>query len=80
MSAVVRTPNGKSVYFGCCLGMGFNGCVTWEARRIHRLQGVFLYGLATIRAMIYHYRYPPMTLHLDDEPAWTVPTLALQQR
>src|SRR5213079_1571612 len=23
---IVRAPNGKSVYFGCCLGMGFNGC------------------------------------------------------
>ncbi len=72
---VVRAPNGKQAYFGCCLGMGLNGCVTWESRQIRRLQGVFLYGLATIRAMIYHYRYPPMTLHIDDEPAWIVPTL-----
>ncbi|MBI1833145.1 MAG: hypothetical protein HYR84_17020 [Planctomycetes bacterium] len=72
---VVRAPGGRLEYFGCCLGIGFNGCVTWEARRIRRLQGVFLYGLAAIRAMIYHYRAPPMTLHLDDEPAWTVPTL-----
>ena len=72
---IVRAPNGKSVYFGCCLGMGFNGCVTRESRRIHRLQGVFLYGLATIRALIYHYRFPKMTLSIDDEPAWTVPTL-----
>jgi diacylglycerol kinase (ATP) len=72
---IVRAPNGKSAYFGCCLGMGLNGCVTWESRQIRRLQGVFLYGLATIRAMIYHYQYPLMTLHIDDEPAWTVPTL-----
>jgi len=72
---IVRAPTGKSVYFGCCLGLGFNGCVTWESRRIRRLQGVFLYGLATIRAMIYHYRIPSMTLKIDDEPAWTVPTL-----
>ena len=36
---------------------------------------MFLYGLATIRALIYHYRFPLMTLHIDDEPAWTVPTL-----
>jgi diacylglycerol kinase (ATP) len=72
---LVRSPNGKSVYFGCCLGTGFNGCVTWESRRIRRLQGVFLYGLATVRAMLYHYRAPPMTLQIDDEPAWTTPTL-----
>ena len=72
---LVRAANGKTLYFGCCLGMGFNGRVTWESRQIHRLQGVFLYGLAAIRAMIYHYRFPPMTLHIDDEPPWTVPTL-----
>jgi diacylglycerol kinase (ATP) len=72
---VVRAPNGKSVYFGCCLGLGFNGCVTGESRQIRRLQGVLLYGLATIRALMHHYRYPRMTLHIDAEPAWTVPTL-----
>jgi diacylglycerol kinase family enzyme len=72
---VVREPGGKRQFFGCCLGLGFNGCVTWESRRIKRLQGVFLYGLAAIRAMLYHYQYPTMTLHIDEEPAWTVPTL-----
>jgi diacylglycerol kinase family enzyme len=72
---VVRAPGGKQAYFGCCLGLGFNGCVTWESRRIHRLQGVFLYGLAAIRAMLYHFRCPPMTLHIDDDPPWTTPTL-----
>lgn len=72
---IVRAPDGKQQYFGCCLGLGLNGCVTWESRQIRRLQGVFLYGLATIRAMIYHYRYPPMTLFIDDEPPWTTPTL-----
>lgn len=72
---LVRTSGGKAVYFGCCLGMGLNGRVTWEARRIRRLQGVFLYGLATVRALAYHYRFPLMTFHIDDEPAWTVPTL-----
>lgn len=72
---VVRAPSGKQAYFGCCLGLGLNGRVTWESRRIRRLQGVFLYGLAAIRAMMYHYEYPPMTLLIDDEPPWTAPTL-----
>ncbi len=71
----VRTLTGKLAYFGCCLGMGFNGWVTWEARRVRLLQGVFLYGLAALRALRNHYDYPPMTLHIDDEPAWTMPTL-----
>ena len=72
---LVRAAGGKSVYFGCCLGLGFNGRVTWEARHIRRLQGVFLYGLAAVRALIYHYHFPLMTLHIDDEPWRTVPTL-----
>jgi diacylglycerol kinase family enzyme len=72
---IVRSPNGKQVYFGCCLGIGFNGQVTRESRRIRRLQGVFLYGLAAIRAMLFHFEHPPMTLRMDDEPAWTAPTL-----
>jgi diacylglycerol kinase family enzyme len=71
----VRAANGKSVYFGCCLGMGFNGQVTAESRRIRRLQGVFLYGLAALRSLIHHFRAPSMTLLIDDEPPWTVPTL-----
>ena len=72
---VIRTPNGKQSFFGCNLGLGFNGCVTLESRRIRRLQGVFLYGMAAIRAMLYHFTHPPMTIHLDDELAWTTPTL-----
>ena len=72
---IARAPNGKTLYFGCCLGTGFTGQVTWESRQIHRLQGIFLYGLATLRALKDHYHAPPMMLHLDDEPAWTAPTL-----
>jgi diacylglycerol kinase (ATP) len=72
---VVRAPGGKSVFFGCCLGIGFNGQVTAESRRIRRLQGVFLYGLAALRALVDHFRAPKMTLQIDDEPAWTTPTL-----
>lgn len=71
----VRTSRGNHAYFGCCLGVGFSGRVTFEARKIHRLQGIFLYGLAAIKAMLYHYAHPPMTLTLDDDLAWTTPTL-----
>ncbi len=72
---LVRVPGGKSVYFGCCLGIGFNGQVTAESRRIRRLQGIFLYGLAALRSLVDHFRAPLMTLQIDDEPAWTTPTL-----
>ena len=45
----VRAPDGRLQYFGCNLGLGLNGAVTWESRRIRRLQGMALYGLAAVR-------------------------------
>jgi diacylglycerol kinase family enzyme len=74
---VVQDERGRQRHFLCCLGLGFNGTVTLESRRIRRLQGVALYGLATLRALWYHYACPPMTLAIDDEPDQTVPTLML---
>lgn len=73
----VRAPDGRLQYFGCNMGMGLNGAVTWESRRVRRLQGMALYGLATLRALYYHFRSPQMTLHIDDEPPWRSPTLLL---
>ena len=71
----VREPAGREKFFACCLGLGLNGAVTWESRRNTRLQGVALYGLATLRALVYHYRYPTMQMTIDDEPTWETPTL-----
>jgi diacylglycerol kinase (ATP) len=71
----VRSPQGRQEYFGCNLGMGLNGAVTREARRIHRLQGMALYGMATLRALYYHFRSPPMTLRIDNAPPWQSRTL-----
>lgn len=71
----VRSPGGREKFFGCNLGLGFNGFVTLEARRIRRLQGIALYGLATLKAIYHHFRSPRMTLHIDDEPPWQMPTL-----
>jgi diacylglycerol kinase (ATP) len=71
----VRAPGGRERFFGCNLGLGLNGCVTLESRRIRRLQGMALYGLATLRALCYHFQSPPMTLSIDDELPWQTPTL-----
>jgi diacylglycerol kinase family enzyme len=71
----VRDEHGRERYFLCCLGLGLNGAVTLESRRVRRLQGMALYGLATLRALWYHYACPRMTLTLDDNPPWTAPTL-----
>ena len=73
----VRDATGRQRYFVCCLGLGLNGAVTLESRRIKRLQGLALYGLATLRAVWYHHAFPMMTLTVDDEPPRSAPTLML---
>jgi diacylglycerol kinase family enzyme len=72
---VVLGTGGRQRYFLCALGLGLNGAVTLESRRIKRLQGVALYGLATLRALWYHYACPMMTLTVDGCQTWSVPTL-----
>jgi diacylglycerol kinase (ATP) len=72
---VVRAPCGREKYFVCCLGLGLNGAVTVESRKIKRLQGVALYGLATLRALWYAYRCPRLELAIDDQPVSHAPTL-----
>jgi diacylglycerol kinase family enzyme len=67
---------GRQRYFLNGLGLGLNGAVTRESRRIKALQGLALYGLALLRAWIYHFRAVPMEVRLDDE-ARSVPTLLL---
>jgi diacylglycerol kinase family enzyme len=74
---VVREPSGRERHFVCCLGLGFNGLVTVESRRIHWLQGVALYGLATLRVLWRWPGCPPMTVRMDEEPETTAPTLML---
>jgi diacylglycerol kinase family enzyme len=73
----VSEPGGRRRYFVCCLGLGLNGAVTLESRRIRRLQGIALYGLATLRALWYHYACPEMTIRIDEGREWTAPTLML---
>jgi diacylglycerol kinase family enzyme len=67
----------RSRYFVNGLGLGFNGAVTRESRRIKRLQGLALYGLALLRVLCFHYHRPVMTVEIDGQPGRTGPTLAL---
>jgi len=59
------------------LGLGFNGYVTLESRRIKGLRGIPLYGLAMMRALCYRFVTPAMSVRLDEEPERVGPTLAL---
>src|SRR5262249_59478299 len=72
----VEAPGGRHRFFVNGLGLGFNGAVTLESRRIRWLQGVPLYIAALFRALWYHYAAPPLCLTLDSRE-WQTPTLAL---
>ncbi len=67
---------GRSRYFVNGLGLGFNGAVTLESRKIKRLQGMALYGLATVKAILWHFDQPTLRVEFDDLVR-EVPTLAL---
>jgi diacylglycerol kinase (ATP) len=65
----VRAAQGQERYFIEAIGLGLNGQVTLESRKIHRLQGPFLYGLAAWRAVS---RYPIANMSVQwDEHAPT---------
>jgi diacylglycerol kinase family enzyme len=73
---VVRAPDGRMRFFVNGIGIGINGIVNLEARRLRRLQGLALYGTALLRAMCFRYAYPPMIVTLDGRER-RVQTLAL---
>jgi diacylglycerol kinase family enzyme len=66
---------GRARYFVNSLGLGFNGAVTVESRRVRGLQGVPLYVTALLRALWYHYTHPVLTITLDGQTRQG-PTLA----
>jgi diacylglycerol kinase (ATP) len=63
-------------YFVNGCGLGFNGRVTIESRKIRTLSGMPLYAVAMVRAMVKHFRTPTVTLTCDDLTE-TTHTLAL---
>jgi diacylglycerol kinase family enzyme len=75
-AGLVRTADGRERYFVNGVGIGFNGAVTLESQRIRRLQGVWLYSVALLRALCYRFTAPAMTIQIDDN-VQRLPTLAL---
>jgi len=67
---------GREMYYVNALGIGFNGMVTVEARKIRWLTGMPLYAWAFLQAMIKHFATPPMEIAFDDRVV-DGPTLAL---
>jgi diacylglycerol kinase family enzyme len=70
------TAPGRERFVVCCLGVGFNGMVTIEARKTRWLRGMPLYAWAFLKAMVKHFATPTMTIRFDDQEV-TTPTLAL---
>jgi diacylglycerol kinase family enzyme len=68
--------DGRQRYFVNGLGLGFNGAVTLESRKIRHLRGVPLYSLAMLRALCYQFRCPELSITFDGQER-KVPTLAL---
>ncbi len=66
----------KERFYVNSLGVGFNGMVTVEARKIRRLRGLPLYTLAFLKAGAKHFATPSMSIRFDGEEC-DGPTLAL---
>jgi diacylglycerol kinase (ATP) len=67
---------GREAFYVNALGVGFNGMVTIEARRIRWLTGMPLYAWAFLKAMVKHFHTPRMRIAFDERVV-EGPTLAL---
>ena len=72
----VKSENGRERYFINSLGLGFSGFVALESRRIRRLRGLPLYGLAVLRTLCFRFARPAMRITVDGI-ARVGPTLSL---
>jgi len=70
------TGPGRERFYVNSLGIGFNGMVTIEARRVRWLTGMPLYAWAFLKAMVKHFATPAMIITFDDTVVQG-PTLAL---
>lgn len=73
----VNGNRGRPEHFVCGCGLGLNGQVTLESRRIRWLQGLPLYGWAALRAVLRMSRVPTWTIQFGDEPAIATTTRML---
>lgn len=59
------TGGGRSRWYVNCLGLGFNGAVTLESRRIRGLRGMWLYGAALLAALGRHFTHLRAAVRFD---------------
>jgi diacylglycerol kinase (ATP) len=70
-----KSSKGEHFYLNCA-GVGFNGMVALDSRRIRWLRGLPLYALAYLRALVWYFRAPVTRVRFDDTEVST-PLLAL---
>ncbi len=70
----VAADGGDLGYFANGLGIGFDGQVSIESRRIKILRGFLMYFWAVLRTVILHYNPTPVTVTCDDQ-SYTQPLL-----
>jgi diacylglycerol kinase family enzyme len=70
------TGGGRERFYVNSLGVGFNGMVGLEAKKVRWLRGLPLYTWAFLKAMVKHFATPTMTIRFDGVEQ-VVPTLAL---
>lgn len=71
----VRGAKREHFYLNCA-GVGFNGMVALDSRRIRWLRGMPLYALAYLRSLMWYFRAPATRVQLDELKLDT-PLLAL---
>lgn len=64
---LITMPGRSPQYFDNTLGIGFDGAVTLEARKVKRLRGIALYLPAVLKTVFLYYRAPMVTVSCDGE-------------
>jgi diacylglycerol kinase (ATP) len=54
-------------YFGNGVGIGFDGVVNIESRKIRQVRGFLMYTLAVLKTMLLYYRAPGAAIEIDEQ-------------
>ncbi len=63
---LIREADGRERYFDNGCGIGFDGVVSVEAKRLKWLPGFLVYLVAVLKTLIFHHQAPALRIHLDD--------------
>ena len=64
---LITVPGQAPCYFDNTLGIGFDGVVTLEARKVKRLRGIALYLPVVLKTVFLYHKAPEVTIRYDGE-------------